>query len=47
MKKTEKIKRALKDTELAETKHYPKRVASVVLGAFSVLSCVLALLGFL
>ena len=46
MKKAEKIKRVLKDTELAETKHYSKRVAAVVLGTFSVLSCVLALLGF-
>lgn len=46
MKKTEKIKRALQDTELAETKHYSKRVAAIVLGVFSVLSCILALIGF-
>ncbi len=50
MKKSEKIKHALQDklqdTELKETKHYSKKVAAVVLGAFSVLSCVLAVIGF-
>lgn len=45
MKKREKIKNALQDTELAETKHYSKKVAAIVLGAFSVLSCVLAVIG--
>ena len=47
MKKREKIKRALQDTELAETKHYSKRVAATVLSVFSVLSCILAAIGVL
>ena len=47
MKKREKIKQALQDTELAETKHYSKRVAATVLTVFSVLSCVLAAIGVL
>lgn len=50
MKKREKIKHAIQDklhdTELAETKHYSKRVAAAVLAVFSVLSCVLAVIGF-
>ncbi len=50
MKKREQIKQVLhdkmQDTELAETKHYSKKVAAVVLAAFSVLSCVLAVIGF-
>ena len=46
MKQREKIKRALQDTELAETKHYSKKVAATVIGVFSVLSCVLAVIGF-
>jgi len=50
MKKREKIKQTLQeklhDTELVETKHYSKKVAATVLGVFSVLSCVLAVLGF-
>lgn len=50
MKKREKIKRALRDklqdTQLAEAKHYSKKVAATVIGAFSVLSCVLAVIGF-
>lgn len=50
MKKREKIKRVLhekmQDTELGETKHYSKKVAAAALGAFSVLSCVLAVIGF-
>ena len=50
MKKRGKIKQTLQeklhDTELVETKHYSKKVAATVLGVFSVLSCVLAVLGF-
>lgn len=42
-----KAKNLFKDKELGETKHYSKRVAAVVLGAFSVLSCVLAVIGVL
>ena len=50
MKKREKIKQVLhdkmQDTELSESKHYSKKVAATVLGSFSVLSCVLAVIGF-
>ncbi len=47
MKKREKIKQALQDTELGETKHYSKKVAATVLSVFSILSCVLAAIGVL
>ena len=50
MKKREQIKQALhekmQDTELGETKHYSKKVAAAVLATFSVLSCVLVVIGF-
>lgn len=50
MKKRDQIKQTLQDklhdTELVETKHYSKKVAAAVLGTFSVLSCVLAVIGF-
>lgn len=43
----DRAKKLLKDKELEQTKHYSKKVSAIVLGAFSVLSCVLAVLGFL
>ena len=50
MKKREQIKQVLhekmQDTEHVASKHYSKRVAAVVLALFSVLSCVLAVIGF-
>ena len=41
----EKAKDLFRDKPLKETKHYSKKVSAFVLGAFSVLSCVLAALG--
>ncbi|MBQ7384398.1 MAG: TVP38/TMEM64 family protein [Clostridia bacterium] len=46
-KAREKTKKIFKDRELEQTKHYSKRMSAIVLSAFSVLSCVLAILGFL
>ena len=43
--KHEKAKKAFSDKPLQETKHYSKKVSAIVLSAFSVLSCVLAVLG--
>ena len=45
MKKKEKIKQLFKDTELKEAKHYSKKIAAIALSVFSVLSCVLAIVG--
>ncbi len=44
--KKEKVKKIFRDAELKETKHYSKKFSAFVLTAFSVLSCVLALVGF-
>ena len=44
--RAEKVERLFQDTELKETKHYSKKVSAFVLTAFSVLSCVLAVVGF-
>ncbi len=44
-KTKERTKKLFKDKELGETKHYSKKVSAIVLGAFSVLSCVLAVIG--
>ncbi len=44
-KAKERTKKLFKDTELGEAKHYSKKVSAIVLGAFSVLSCVLAVIG--
>ena len=41
----EKAKKLLSDTTLKETKHYSKKVSAIVLTSFSVLSCILAILG--
>lgn len=41
----EKIKKIFKDTELKEAKHYSKKVSAIVLSVFSVLSCILAVIG--
>ncbi|MBQ8140197.1 MAG: TVP38/TMEM64 family protein [Clostridia bacterium] len=46
-KAKEKAKKLFKDTELKETKHYSKKVSAIVLSSFSVLSCVLAVFGFI
>lgn len=44
-KRTERAKRIFRDKKLGEAKHYSKKVAAIALGAFSVLSCVLAVVG--
>lgn len=44
-RRTERAKRLFRDKELGETKHYSKKVAAIALGAFSVLSCILAAVG--
>ena len=44
-KRTERAKRIFRDKKLVETKHYSKKVAAIALGAFSLLSCVLAVVG--
>lgn len=44
-KRKEKAKQLFRDKELSETKHYSKKVSAIVLGAFSVLSCILAAVG--
>lgn len=43
--KKERAKNLFKDKELKETKHYSKKAAAIALTAFSVLSCVLAVVG--
>ncbi len=43
----EKAKELFRDTELKQTKHYSKKVSAIVLSCFSVLSCVLAVIGFI
>ena len=45
--KKEKLKKAFRDKDIHDGKHYSKKVASLVISAFSVLSCVLAVLLFL
>lgn len=45
MNKKEKAKELFRDKELTEVKHYSKKVSAIVLTAFSVLSCVLAVIG--
>ena len=44
-KRKERAKQLFRDKELSETKHYSKKVSAIVLGAFSVLSCILAAIG--
>lgn len=41
----EKAKELFRDKELAEVKHYSKKVSAIAIAAFSVLSCVLAAVG--
>jgi len=43
--KKERAKNLFKDKKLKETKHYSKKVAAIALTAFSILSCVLAVIG--
>lgn len=40
----ERAKKLFKDKELGETKHYSKKVSAIVLSAFSVISCILAVI---
>lgn len=47
MNKKGKAKKLFKDKELTEVKHYSKKVSAIVLTAFSVLSCILAVIGFI
>ena len=44
-RRTERAKRLFRDKELGEAKHYSKKVAAIALGAFSVLSYILAVIG--
>ncbi len=44
-KRKERAKKLFKDKELGETKHYSKKVAAIALGAFSIISCILAVAG--
>ncbi|MBO5415814.1 MAG: TVP38/TMEM64 family protein [Clostridia bacterium] len=46
-KARERTKKLFKDKELGETKHYSKKVSAIVLSTFSVLSCILAIWGFI
>ena len=44
-RRTERAKKMFRDKDLGEAKHYSKKVAAIALSVFSILSCILAVIG--